>query len=149
MTEAEEKRYTAGIPREKITLERIWNKRPDGFTIKMSTTEKTGEFVILEFKRMFCVTDQYVKRVKNVAVPQYVSIKSALERTFDRQGWSVIQRSFITGARSLNEQDLHDNLSYFKVLQAGIESIRTKLVFKIFDVTPNASMSPPHHLFPN
>ncbi len=42
MTEAEEKRYEAGIPREKIVIERIWNKRPDGFTIKIPTTEKVG-----------------------------------------------------------------------------------------------------------
>ena len=133
MTEVEEKRYTGTIPRAKIVLERIWNKRPDGFTIKMPTTEKVGEFVILELKRMSCVTDQYVKRTKKVAVDQYVSIKSALERTFGRQGWTVSQRTFISGARSLNEQDLHDNLSYFKVPQTGIESIRSKLVFKIFD----------------
>ncbi len=43
------------------------------------------------------------------------------------------QRSFIAGARSLNEQDLHENLAYFKVPQAGIESIRSKLAFKIFE----------------
>ncbi len=43
------------------------------------------------------------------------------------------QRSFITGARSLNEQDLHDNLAYFKVPKVGIESIRSKLACKIFD----------------
>ncbi len=43
------------------------------------------------------------------------------------------QRSFITGARSLNEKDLHDNLAYFKVPQVGMGSIRSKLVFKIFD----------------
>ena len=42
MTETEEKRYTADIPKEKIALERIWNKRPDGFAIKMPTTE-TGD----------------------------------------------------------------------------------------------------------
>jgi hypothetical protein len=45
----------------------------------------------------------------------------------------VSQRSFIAGAGSLNEQDLHDNLAYFKVPQAGFESTRSKLVFKIFD----------------
>ena len=39
-------------------LDRIWNKRPDGFAIKMPTKEKAGELVILEFKRMSCVTDQ-------------------------------------------------------------------------------------------
>jgi hypothetical protein len=50
---------------------------------------------------------------RNVAVAQYASIKSALERTLGPQGWSVSQRSFIAGARSLNEQDLHDNLAYF------------------------------------
>ena len=47
------------------------------------------------------------------------------------------QRSFIAGARSLNEKDLHDNLAYFKVPQAGIESIRSKLAFKIFDEYAN------------
>jgi hypothetical protein len=47
----------------------------------MPTTEKACEFVTLEFKRMSCVTDQYVTRAKNLAVAQYTSIKSALERT--------------------------------------------------------------------
>ena len=103
----------------------------------MPTTEKSGEFVILEFKRMSCVTDQYVKRAKKVEVDQYVSIKSGLDRTFVRQGWSVRQRTFISGARSLKEQDLRDNLTYFKVPQVGIESIRSKLDFKIFDEYTN------------
>jgi hypothetical protein len=39
--------------------------------------------------------------------------------------------------RSLNEKDLHDNLAYFYVPQAGIESIRSKLAFKIFDEYEN------------
>ena len=47
------------------------------------------------------------------------------------------QRSFISGAHSLNEQDLHENLAYFQVPQAGIESIRSKLAFKIFDEYAN------------
>ena len=102
MTEAEERRYKAGIPRETIAEERIWNKRPDGLAIKMPTSETAGEFVILEFKRMSCVTHQYVTWAKNVATVQYVSIKSALERTLGPQGWLVRQRSFIPGARSLN-----------------------------------------------
>jgi hypothetical protein len=106
MTETEEKRLKVGIPRETIVVERIWNKWPDGFAIKMPTTEKAGEFVILDFKRMSCVTDQYVTRSKNVSVTQYVSIKSALERTLGPQGWAVSQRSFIAGTRSLKEQDL-------------------------------------------
>ncbi len=45
ITEAEEERYKAGIPREKIAIERIWNKRLDGFAIKMPTTER------LDFER--------------------------------------------------------------------------------------------------
>jgi hypothetical protein len=101
-------RCKTGIPMTKIVIERIWNKRPDGFTIKMSTTEKVGEFVILEFKRMSCVTETYVTRVRNVTLAQYVSIKSVLERTLGPQGWSVSQESFIVGSRSLNKQDLHE-----------------------------------------
>ena len=37
----------------------------------------------------------------------------------------------------MNEQDLHDNLAYFKVPEAGIESIRSKLVLIIFDEYAN------------
>jgi hypothetical protein len=103
MTEAEERRCKAGTPRKTITEERIWNKRPVGLAIKMPTSETVGEFVILEFKRMSDVTDKCVTRAKNVAVAQYASIKSALERTLGPQGWSMSQRSFIAGARSLNE----------------------------------------------
>ena len=83
------------------------------------------------------VTDQYVKRARNVAEAQYASMKSALEKTLNPQGCRVTQRSFIAGARSLNEKDLHDNLAYFKVPQAGIDAIRSKLVFKIFDEYAN------------
>jgi hypothetical protein len=123
LTETEERKHKTGTPIEKIVEDRIWNKRPDGFVIKIPTKETAGELVILEFKRMPSVTDQYVRRARNVAETQYVSIKSALERTLNPQGWTVSQRSFIAGARSLNEQDLHENLAYFKVPQAGIESI--------------------------
>ncbi len=69
---------------------------------------------------MSCVTDQYVKRAKHVGEVQYALIKSALRRTLGFQGWTVKKKSFITGARSLDEGDLHDNLTYFKVPQAGI-----------------------------
>ena len=52
MTETEEKRLKSDIPRETIVVpsERIWNKKPDGFTIKMPTKEKADEIAILEFK---------------------------------------------------------------------------------------------------
>ena len=39
----------------------------------------------------------------------------------------------LSGTRSLNEQDLRKFLGFFKVPQASIESIRSKLVFKVFD----------------
>jgi hypothetical protein len=103
----------------------------------MPSKTKAGELVILEFKHMSCVTDQYVRRARDVAEAQYVSIKSALEGSLGPQGWIVSQRSFIAGARSLNEKDLPDNLAYFKVPQAGIESIRSELAFKIFDEYAN------------
>jgi hypothetical protein len=86
---------------------------------------------------MSCVTDQYVKRAKHVAEAQYKPLKSALQKTLGLQGWTVTQKNFIPGARSLNEQDLHDNLVYFKVPEAGIDSIRSKLAFKIFDEYAN------------
>jgi hypothetical protein len=61
----------------KIAEVRIWNKRPDGLPIKISTTETVGEFDILEFKRMFCVTEEYVTRARNIEVVPYESMKSA------------------------------------------------------------------------
>jgi hypothetical protein len=64
-------------------------------------------------------------------------MKSALQRTLGPHGWIVSKRSFIVGGRSSNEKDLHDSLSYFKVPQTGIDSIRSKLVLKIFDEYAN------------
>ena len=68
MTAAERERYKAGTPRETFAEVRIWNKRPDRLAIKMPTSEKLGEFVILEFKRMSDVTDQYVTTRSNISV---------------------------------------------------------------------------------
>ena len=93
LTEAEVRKHKAD--KEKIVLDRVWNKRPDGFAIKMHTKTKAGELVILEFKRMSCVTDQYVRRARNVDEDQYVSIKSDLEQTLGPKGWIVNQRSYI------------------------------------------------------
>ena len=47
MTETEQERLKEGIPRETITVERIWEKRPDGFAIQIPIETKTGERVIL------------------------------------------------------------------------------------------------------
>jgi hypothetical protein len=80
MTEAEEKRYKAGIPKSRYPQ---GNNRGRENMVKktrwiscqnlMPTPETVGEFVILEFKRMSDVTDQYVTQAKNVAVAQYAS----------------------------------------------------------------------------
>jgi hypothetical protein len=46
-TEEEARKHKADTPKEKIVIDRIWNKRPDGFAIKMPTKTKTGELVIV------------------------------------------------------------------------------------------------------
>ena len=52
-------------------------------------------------------------------------------------GWMVEQNSFIVGVWSLNEEDLKKNLEYFKVPNDSMETIRFKLVMKIFDEYAN------------
>ena len=47
------------------------------------------------------------------------------------------QTSFIEGVFSLDKKDLQENLTYFKVPEPDIESIRSKLAFKIFDEYSN------------
>ena len=83
------------------------------------------------------VTENYLFRPKDKEEEQYDSLKSVLERTLDPQGWEVKQVSFIVEARSLNEKDLQRNLRFFKVPQTSIESIRSKLAFKLFDEYTN------------
>ena len=79
------------------------------------------------------VTIHYIVRAKRVAEAQYTSLRSALAITTQRQGWKVEQFSFITGTRSLNEEELKKNLTFFRVPPASIEPIRAKLAMKIFD----------------
>jgi hypothetical protein len=83
------------------------------------------------------VTSHYIVRVKNVAMAQYESLRSTLGKVMQRSGWEVHQRSFITGAWSLNEVELKENLEYFKVPSASVEFIRTKLDMTIFDEYAN------------
>jgi hypothetical protein len=47
------------------------------------------------------------------------------------------QVSFITGARSVDKQDLSKNLKFFRVTAASINSIYSKLAMKVFDVCAN------------
>jgi hypothetical protein len=45
----------------------------------------------------------------------------------------VEQISFVTGSLCVNKQDLRKNLKFFQVPEASIESIRSKLVMRIFE----------------
>ena len=102
-----------GIPPEQIPQDRLWNKRPDTVAFKIPTKTKTGVICLLEFKRKSDVTSHHIVRPKRVVETQYVSLKSTLVITMQRQGWKVEQVSFITGARSLNEEEIKKNLAYF------------------------------------
>ena len=137
LTRAETIRKQQGISHEQIAEDRLWNKRPVGIAFKMPTDTKSGVICLLEFKRMSDVTSHYMVRTKNVAMAQYESLRSALGKTMQRSGWVVHQRSFVAGARSLNEAELKENLEYFKVPSASIDSIRTKLAMNIFDEYAN------------
>jgi len=83
------------------------------------------------------VCDNYLTRAKRTAENQYTSLRSALSAVIQRQGWRVEQIGFITGARSVNKQDLSRNLKYFKVPETSIQAIYSKLTMRVFDVYAN------------
>ena len=83
------------------------------------------------------VTSHYIVRAKSVTMTQYESLRSALDKVMQRSGWVVHQRSFVEGARSLNEAEVKENLEYFKVPSMSVELIRTKLAMTIFDEYAN------------
>ena len=56
------------------------------------------------------VADQCLLRARFRAENQYESLRRALGITLQHQGWKVEQISFIAGVRSLNEQELRENL---------------------------------------
>ena len=68
---------------------------------------------------------------------QYTSLLSTRSVTIQCEGWRVKQISFITGARSVNKQDLSKNLKFFNVTEASIQSIYSKLALRVFDVYAN------------
>ncbi len=83
------------------------------------------------------VTSHYIVRAKHVREAQYVSLRSVLVITTQHQGWKVEQVSFVSGTRSLNEQELKKKLAYFEVPSTSIELIRVKLPMTIFDEYAN------------
>ena len=115
LTQSELKLIETGLSRESVAQTRFWRLLPDGLAFRLSTKTKEGIFCILDFKRMSDVTDQYLIRARSRVENQYVSLRWALGSTLHHQGWQVEQISFITGSRSLNEQDLRKNLKIFQV----------------------------------
>jgi hypothetical protein len=139
LTQAESRRIQEGQSRETVAKERFWRLRPDGIAVLPPVGNRTGVFCILEHKRMSDVFDQYLSIAKHTAEIQYVSLRSAISKTIQIEGWRVEEISFITGARSvtLNKQDFSKNLKFFNVPEASIQSIYSKLAMRVFDVYAN------------
>ena len=106
LTQAENRRIQGDQSKEVVAKERFWRLRPDGIAVLPPVGNKAGVFCILEHKRMSDVCDQYLTRAKRTAEDQYVSLHSVISVVIQREGWRVEQISFITGARSVNKQDL-------------------------------------------
>ena len=114
LTTSEEESRKVGTTRETIVEGRIWNKRPDGLTIKNVHGWNTRNSIWLH--------------------------KIGVRTDTCPQGWLVRQRSFESGVWSLNEKDLHENLSYFKVPGGNryrVHKIKLESTFKIFDEYTN------------
>ena len=99
--------------------------------------DTAGTFCILEHKRMSDCCERYLVRVKSTAENQYASLRSAISTVIHRQGWKVDQISFITGARSVDKRDFSKNMRFFRVPEASINSIYSKLTMRTFDVYAN------------
>ena len=67
LTPAEIETPATGVPLATIAEAKLWNKRLDGIASKMPNEGKQGEFLILEFKRMSDVTENYLSRAKDTA----------------------------------------------------------------------------------
>jgi hypothetical protein len=109
LTQAEARRIQEGQSKDAIAKERFWRMRPDGIAVLPPVGNKTGVICILEHKRMSDVCDRFLTRAKRTAEDQYESLRSAISEAIQRQGWKVLkveQIRFVTGARSVNKQDL-------------------------------------------
>jgi hypothetical protein len=134
LTPVEDRRIKEGIPRETVVKESFWRMRSDGVGVLPPVGNTAGIFCILEHKRMSDVCDRYLIMAKSTAENQYVSLRSAISMGIHRQGWKVEQISFI---RSVDKQDFSKNLKFFRVPEASITSIYSKLTMRAFDVYAN------------
>ncbi len=126
-----------GIPKETVVKESFWWMRPDGIEVLPPVGNTTGTFCILERKRMSNVCERYLVRTKSTAENQYSSLRIDISTVIQRQDWKVEQISFITGARSVDKQDLSKNGQFFRVPEVSINSIHSKLAMRVFDVHTN------------
>jgi hypothetical protein len=69
---------------------------------------------------------------KSTVENQYESLRVTISTVIQRQDWKVEQISFITGARSVDKQDLRKNLKFFRVPEASINSTYSKLAMRVF-----------------
>jgi hypothetical protein len=117
--------------------ESFWRMRPNGIVVLPPVGNTVGIFCILEHKRMSDVCYRYLIRAKSTVENQYASLRSVISTVIHRQDWKVEQISFITGARSVDKQDLIKNLKFFRGPEASINSIYSKLTMRTFDVYAN------------
>ena len=137
ITQEENRRIQEGQSKETVVKETFWRLRPDGITVLPPVGNRTDFFCILEHKWMSDVCDRYLTRAKITVEDQYTSLRSSISKAIQCEGWRIEQISFITGARSVNKQDLRKNLKFFNVPEASIQSIYSKLAMRVFDVYAN------------
>jgi hypothetical protein len=92
--------------------------------------EITSEFKDIQYlnRRRYATWDEPVKWLAPSRRQKTEESKRGFQkRLIQCQGWKVEQISFITGARSVNKQDLSKNLKFFRVLEASIRSIYSKI----------------------
>jgi hypothetical protein len=122
---------TWGLIREKSHCTIFYHWIPETRNLRFS------DHLADEHKWMPDVCERYLFRAKSTAENQYVSLRSVISTVIQRQDWKVEQISFITGARSVDKQDLNKNLKFFRVPEASINSIYSKLALRLFDVYTN------------
>jgi hypothetical protein len=130
LTPVEDRRIKEGTPRETVMKESFCRMRPDGIVVLPPVGDMAGTFCILEHKRISDVCEQYLVRGKSTADNQYVSLRSVISTVIQRQDWKVEQVSFVTGAQSVDKRDFSKNMRFFKVPEASINSIYSKLAMR-------------------
>ncbi len=140
LTSGEDRRIKEGIPKETVVKESF---------LADAAGRNSGPPTRGQYDRdlLYFGTQKDVRRLRTIPrqgqeysrepLNQYASLRSAISTVIQRQGWKVEQISFIMGARSVDKQDLSKNLKFFRVPEASIDSIYSKLAMRVFDVYTN------------